>query len=162
MRPRVAGLGLGLVFGIVLSWSGMTSPVVIRQALLFQHAYLFEFFASAVLTAAVGLALLRRLRGRAALIDAPLSWTREHIERRHIAGSLLFGLGWGISDACPGPIATQIGQGILWSVPLMAGVVLGVHVYLRRHATETEPATDLVGTLTAGDPLRAQWDSSST
>lgn len=162
MRARVAGLGLGLVFGIVLSWSGMTSPVVIRQALLFQHAYLFEFFASAVLTAAVGLALLRRRRGRAVLIDAPLSWARERVERRHITGSLLFGLGWGISDACPGPIATQIGQGILWSVPLMAGVVLGVHVYLRRHATETEPATDPAGTLSGADPLRARWDSSST
>ena len=142
MRSRVAGLGIGIVFGIVLSWSGMSSPVVIRQALLFQRSYLFLFFASAVLTAAVGLAVLRRSRGRALLVDAPIGWARERIERRHITGSLLFGLGWGISDACPGPIATQIGQGILWALPLMAGVLTGVHLFLRRHATETEPATE--------------------
>ena len=162
MRVRLAGLGLGVAFGIVLSWSGMTSPVIIRQALLFQRAYLFEFFASAVLTATVGLAVLRRVRGRALLVDAPIHWAREHVDRRHITGSLLFGLGWGISDACPGPIATQIGQGILWAIPLMAGVVIGVHVYLRRHATETEPATDPVGTLHGPESLRARWDSSST
>lgn len=162
MRVRLAGLGLGVAFGIVLSWSGMTSPVIIRQALLFQRAYLFEFFASAVLTATVGLAVLRRVRGRALLVDAPIHWAREHVDRRHITGSLLFGLGWGISDACPGPIATQIGQGILWAIPLMAGVVIGVHFYLRRQATETEPATDPVGTLHGPESLRARWDSSST
>jgi uncharacterized membrane protein YedE/YeeE len=142
MRSRLAGLGIGVVFGLVLSWSGMSSPVVIRQALLFQRSYLFLFFASAVLTAAVGLAVLRRSRGRALLVDAPIGWARERVEGRHIAGSLLFGLGWGISDACPGPIATQIGQGILWALPLMTGVLTGVHLFLRRHATETEPATD--------------------
>ena len=146
MRRRVAGLGIGAVFGIILSWSGMSSPVVIRQALLFQRSYLFLFFASAVLTAAVGLAVLRRLRGRALLVAAPIGWARERVERRHITGSLLFGLGWGISDACPGPIATQIGQGILWALPLMAGVLTGVHLFLHRHATETEPATDPGGT----------------
>ncbi|MGH2870501.1 MAG: DUF6691 family protein [Solirubrobacteraceae bacterium] len=142
MRARLAGLGIGLVFGIVLSWSGMSSPTVIRQALLFQRSYLFLFFASAVLTAGVGLAVLRRRQRRALLVSAPIAWNREHVERRHIVGSLLFGLGWGIADACPGPIATQIGQGIVWAVPTLAGVVIGVHLFLRRYATETEPPTE--------------------
>jgi uncharacterized membrane protein YedE/YeeE len=66
------------------------------------------------------------------------------VQRRHITGSLLFGLGWGISDACPGPIATQIGQGIAWALPLIAGVLIGVRLHLRRNAVETEPATDPV------------------
>jgi uncharacterized membrane protein YedE/YeeE len=142
MRVRLAALGIGIVFGVVLSWSGMSSPTVIRQALLFQRSYLFLFFASAVLTAAVGLAGLRRAQRRALLVSAPIAWTRERVERRHIVGSLLFGLGWGISDACPGPIATQIGQGIVWAVPTLAGVVIGVHLFLRRHETETEPPTE--------------------
>jgi uncharacterized membrane protein YedE/YeeE len=141
-RARLAGLGVGLVFGVTLSWSGMTSPNVIRQALLFQRSYLFLFFASAVLVAAVGQAILRRARVHAILTPVPIDWVRERVQRRHIAGSLLFGLGWGISDACPGPIATQIGQGILWSLPLAAGVVIGVHLFLRRSEPDTEPATE--------------------
>jgi uncharacterized protein len=64
-------------------------------------------------------------------------------ERRHIVGSLVFGVGWGVSDACPGPIATQIGQGIGWGLWTLAGVVIGVYVFLRR-SEETEPATDPV------------------
>jgi uncharacterized protein len=142
MRSRLAGLGVGLVFGVTLSWSGMSSPNVIRQALLFERSYLFLFFASAVVVAAIGLAVLRRVRARAILTVAPISWARERVERRHIVGSLLFGLGWGISDACPGPIATQIGQGIAWAVPTIAGVVIGVHLFLRGSVPETEPATE--------------------
>lgn len=142
MRPRLAGLVIGLVFGVVLAWSGMTSPVVIRQALLFQRAYLFLFFASAVLVATIGLILLRRRSVRAVFVDRPVSWASQTPARRHIVGSLIFGVGWGISDACPGPIATQIGQGIGWAVFTLTGVVIGVYAFVARGRTETEPATE--------------------
>src|SRR4029079_11546397 len=104
MAGRAAGLGIGLVFGVVLSWSGMASPNVIREALLLEDSYLFLFFASAVLVSTVGVTLLRHVR----------TLSRRRPERRHIVGSLIFGVGWAIADACPGPIATQIGQGIAW------------------------------------------------
>ena len=142
MSSRVAGLGVGLVFGVGLSWSGLTSPDVIRQALLFESSYLFLLFASAVLVAAVGLALLRRSEMRALLTRAPVNWTQERPAHRHIAGSALFGVGWGIADACPGPIATQVGQGIAWGLFTFAGVVIGVYLFLRRNQPETEPAID--------------------
>lgn len=133
MRLRLAGLAVGVVFGVVLSWSGMTSPEVIRSALLFEDSYLFLFFASAVATATIGQRLLRRERR--------VSWTTVRPARRHVVGSLVFGLGWGVSDACPGPIATQIGQGIGWGLWTLAGVLIGVYLFLRHHE-ETEPAHD--------------------
>ncbi|MBN1529179.1 MAG: YeeE/YedE family protein [Thermoleophilaceae bacterium] len=141
MGPRLAGLGIGVAFGVVLSWSGMTSPEVIRGALLFEEAYLFLFFASAVLVSTLGLALLRRAGTRALLTGAPVSWAKEPVERRHIYGSLVFGIGWGISDACPGPIMTQVGQGIGWGLFLLLGVVIGVYAFLRRHE-DSEPAAE--------------------
>jgi len=142
MRSRLAGLLIGLAFGVVISWSGMTSPNVIRGALLFEHSYLFLFFASAVGTAAIGLALLRRWAPRSPVSGARVAWTTEHIERRHIVGALVFGVGWGISDACPAPIFTQIGQGIAWGLPTLAGATIGVYLFQRRSEVETEPATD--------------------
>jgi uncharacterized membrane protein YedE/YeeE len=138
----LAGTAIGIVFGIVISWSGMASPEIIRHALLFEQAYLFLMFASAVATASLGLALLRR-RERAALLTGDrLTYGRDAIQRRHIAGSFLFGIGWAIADACPAPIATQIGQGIPWAIFTLAGVSFGVWLFLRRGATETEPAAD--------------------
>jgi uncharacterized membrane protein YedE/YeeE len=150
-KPLAAGLLVGVVFGVVLCWSGMSSPNVIRQALLFQDSYLFLFFAAAVLTSFVG---LRLVRGRRALLaDERVDWKSQRPERRHIVGSLVFGLGWGIADACPGPIATQLGQGIWWSVFTFAGVLLGVRFFLRREQ-ETEPASEPA--TGAADPAAAR------
>jgi uncharacterized protein len=127
---RLAGLLVGLVFGVVLSWSGMSDPDVIRGALLFEESYLFLFFASAVLVASVG---VRLLRGRRSLLTRErIDWRSTPVQRRHIAGSVLFGTGWALADACPGPIATQLGQGIIWSLFTLAGVVVGIWVFLRR------------------------------
>jgi uncharacterized membrane protein YedE/YeeE len=138
-RKRIAGLAIGIVFGVGLSWSGMTSPEVLRSGLLFEKSYLFLFFASAVLTSFIG---LRLVRGRTALLTGErIRWNVERPQRRHIVGSLLFGIGWGVADACPGPIATQLGQGIWWSVFTLAGVFLGVRMFLRRQE-ETEPASE--------------------
>lgn len=146
MSRRVAGGLIGVVFGIGLSWSGMTSPVVIRKALLFEQSYLFLFMASAVATAALGLWLLRRRPRRAVLADTELTWPRDRIQQRHVVGALIFGIGWGVSDACPGPVATQIGQGIGWGVFTLVGIAIGIYAYRRIGSRESEPATQPVAT----------------
>jgi uncharacterized membrane protein YedE/YeeE len=138
------GALIGIVFGVIISWSGMSSPVVIRQALLFEQSYLFLMFASAVGTAWVGLALLRRRERRAVFGGERLTYARDAVERRHVAGALLFGIGWGVADACPAPIATQLGQGVGWAVFTAAGAALGILVYLKLRVVETEPASDAV------------------
>jgi uncharacterized membrane protein YedE/YeeE len=141
VRVAIGGALVGVVFGVTLSWSGMVSPDVIRGALLFEQSYLFLMFASAVATAWIGLALLRRREGRRALVSGDrLTFAREPVRRRHITGALLFGLGWAVADACPGPIAAQIGQGIPWAVFTLAGMLGGIWLHLRRGEPETEPA----------------------
>ena len=138
---RVAGALIGIVFGVTLSWSGMTSPEVIRAGLLFESSYLFLFFGGAVTTAFAGLRLLRRRAPRALLTGERVAWTTMPPERRHVAGGVLFGLGWGVSGACPGPIATQLGQGIAWGIPTAVGLVAGIVLFGRLQArAQADPA----------------------
>jgi uncharacterized membrane protein YedE/YeeE len=138
-RTRIAGAIVGAVFGAALCWTGMIHPDVIRSALLFEDSYLFLMFAAGVATSFVG---LRLVRGRRALLTGQrVDWVTQRPQRNHIVGSVIFGAGWGIADACPGPIATQLGQGIWWSAFTLAGVVVGVHFFLRRQE-ETEPAAE--------------------
>jgi hypothetical protein len=129
---RFAAFGVGALFGLVLSWSGMTNPDVLRDGLLFRDAYLMLFFASALATTFVGLRVLKVLQARALLTGEPVSWTTVRPEPRHVVGSLLFGTGWALAAACPGPIAAQLGQGVAWSLATATGLVLGVWLYLRR------------------------------
>src|SRR4051794_24933776 len=134
MSKRAAGFGIGVVFGVTLCWSGMSNPDVIRGALLLEQSYLFKFFAAAVATAAIGQWLI----GHREI-------TSERPQRRHIAGALIFGTGWAVADACPGPIATQLGQGIAWALLTAAGAVIGIRAFTRRHAVETEPPVEAPG-----------------
>ena len=85
---------------------------MLRDGLLFRDAYLMLFFASALVTAFIGLRVLKVLQARALLTGEPVSWTTVRPERRHVVGSVLFGIGWAVADVCPGPIAAQLGQGV--------------------------------------------------
>jgi uncharacterized membrane protein YedE/YeeE len=131
---RLAAFLVGAVFGLTLSWSGMTDPEVLRDGLLFRDAYLMLFFASALATAFVGLRVLKVLKARTLLTDEPVAWTTVKPERRHVVGSVLFGVGWAVAAVCPGPIAAQLGQGVPWALATLAGLVLGLRLFSRRSA----------------------------
>jgi hypothetical protein len=128
MARKAAAALVGAVFGVTLCWTGMTSPVVLRDGLLFHKAYLFLFFGAAVITAFLGLRVLKRVRARALLTGEPVAWEPVRPERRHVFGALLFGVGWAVADACPGPIATQLGQGVWWSLATIAGLTVGLRL----------------------------------
>ena len=131
---RFVALVIGFVFGLALSWSGMTNPDVLRDGLLFRDAYLMLFFASALGTAFVGLRVLKVLQAKSLLTGEPVAWTTVKPERRHVVGSVLFGVGWAVADVCPGPIAAQLGQGVPWALATLVGLVAGLLLFSRRSA----------------------------
>jgi uncharacterized membrane protein YedE/YeeE len=51
-----------------------------------------------------------------------------------VVGALLFGVGWAVADACPGPIATQLGQGVWWSLATIVGLTIGLRLAVRGQA----------------------------
>jgi uncharacterized protein len=74
------------------------------------------------------------------LTGEPVAWSREAPRRPHVVGSVIFGVGWALADACPGPIATQVGQGVLWSLFTITGVVAGIVLSQRAGASAREGA----------------------
>jgi uncharacterized membrane protein YedE/YeeE len=134
---------LGAVFGFMLSWGQFMNPDRIRDMLLLEDPYLYEMMFSAIAIGYLGVRLLRRFHVRALVSGGLVSWVTERPAKHHIAGSVLFGLGWAVTDSCPAPIAGQFAQGVWWSVFTIAGVFLGVELYLRRQerlARVSEPA----------------------
>ncbi len=98
-------LAMGVLFGIVLTKGELVSWFRIEEALRFKGPYLYEVFASALVVAAPGFALLKR-RGIAL---PPKAFGRGV---RYVAGGAVFGLGWGTVGACPGPLFALIGAGV--------------------------------------------------
>jgi hypothetical protein len=132
VKVRAAAALAGVAFGFVLSWVHATDPDAIRRMLLLEDFYLYGVIGLSTATAFVGIRLLRRFGAHALLTGEPLSWTRTRPQRHHVVGSVVFGLGWGIANTCPGPVAAQLGQGASWSLLTIGGIVIGMQLRARR------------------------------
>jgi uncharacterized membrane protein YedE/YeeE len=140
-----ASAALGIAFGFAISWVQATDPDAIRQMLLLDDLYLFGVLGVSTATAFLGMRVLRRFGVRALVTREPIHWTAVRPEWRHVFGSAVFGLGWGVANTCPGPVAAQLGQGALWSLLTIAGIVIGIRVRERQLAvtasrTPAQPA----------------------
>jgi uncharacterized protein len=124
MKLRLAALVLGVVSGFTVSWARMTDPPTFHAMLSLDSPRIYLLMGSAVGVAFVG---ARLLRGRRALLTGePINWAGARPMRGHILGSVLFGIGWGISEACPGPTAAALGGGRVLALAVAAGILVGV------------------------------------
>ena len=125
---RLVAVLFGAGFGFVLAWAQLTDPERIRQMLLLEDAHYYLMMATAFAVGTLGTRLLRARRARALVTGEPVRVDLSPLERRHVTGSVLFGLGWAITNACPGPIAAQLGQGLWWGFLTLAGFLVGARV----------------------------------
>jgi uncharacterized protein len=132
MRARLAALLLGLPFGFTIAWTGMADPEVIRRMMLLEDWYLYKVFAAGMVVGLAGSLLLRRLGARTLVGRRPIEWEGARPERRHVAGSVVFGCGWAIAASCPGPIATQLSSGLWWSGFTIVGIGAGILLWFAR------------------------------
>ena len=124
MRLRLAALALGTISGFLVAWARLTDPNTFHAMLALRSPRIYLLMGATVAVAFVG---VRLLRGRRALLTGEtIGWTATGPTRNHVVGSVLFGIGWGISEACPGPIAAQLGGGRALALAVAAGVVVGV------------------------------------
>lgn len=145
MKARLCALAAGCVFGFVLAWAQISDPSVIRDMLLLRDSHVFLIMGSAIVVAATGTRLLRAARAKAILSGEPIQWTLLRAQPRHVAGSVLFGIGWSIAGTCPGPAAAMIGEGKIGGLVVAAGILGGVtlqQMFARgqlRNSTVPEP-----------------------
>ncbi|PYP48207.1 MAG: transporter [Gemmatimonadetes bacterium] len=121
---------VGVLFGVVLTKGELVSWYRIEEALRFKGLYLYLVFASALAVAAPGFALLKRLRARS-LAGEPIAIPPKVMGRgvRYVAGGALFGLGWGIVGACPGPLFALIGAGVGVMAVVCIAALVGTWTY---------------------------------
>lgn len=125
---RAVAAVFGAGFGFVLAWAQLTDPERIRQMLLLEDAHYYLMMATAFAVGTLGTRLLRARRSRTLVTGEPVSVETSPVERRHVTGSVLFGLGWAVTNACPGPIAAQLGQGLWWGFLTLVGFLAGARI----------------------------------
>jgi uncharacterized membrane protein YedE/YeeE len=121
---RWSGLVVGVAFGFLLTASGLGDYSTIHDGLLLKNPYIFLMMGSAMAVAFAGLAVLRRIgqtrfAGRLAL-------PHQRIERRHVVGGAIFGLGFGVGATCPGMTVAMTTTGGLYGLVVLVGLLGGL------------------------------------
>jgi uncharacterized protein len=137
--PSAPGLWIyllvGVAFGIVLTKGEAISWFRIQEMFRFQGFHMFGIFATALPTAIAGVQLLKR-RWRRTLGGAPIVVPPKHLGSgvRYAAGGTIFGLGWALTGACPGPLFALLGSGVTTMAVAIGSAMLGTWTYGRlRH-----------------------------
>jgi len=126
---KYAFILLGIVFGFLLSRAGATSYESYSNLFLLLDLQLLWVILSAVITGIIGLALLKYFKVRSLVSHMPLNVKPRSWVKGLVVGSLMFGVGWGVSGACPGTAPAMIGQGHLPALFTILGIGIGTWIY---------------------------------
>ena len=119
----------GIAFGIIMFKSEAASWFRIFEMFQFNSFHMYGIIGSALATGVIGIQLIKRLKLKSFSGEEIIIPPKAKGWRNYLFGGILFGLGWGLAGACPGPIFTLIGAGFLPLILVLAFAVLGTFVY---------------------------------
>ena len=120
---------LGVFFGILFTKSEVISWYRIQEMFRFESFHMYGIIGSAVVLGALGTALIKRWRlkdlygNRIVLQDKARTWPR------YLIGGTIFGLGWALTGACPGPMFALVGAGHPVFLVVIASALAGTWTY---------------------------------
>jgi len=120
---------IGVYFGIVLIKGEVVSWFRIQEMFHFQSFYMYGVLGSAVAVGAVSIAIIRKFRINAMDGSAIRLEDKPFNKTGNLVGGIVFGCGWALTGACPGPLYALLGAGY-WGILLaLAGAFLGTIAY---------------------------------
>ncbi|MET0392964.1 MAG: DUF6691 family protein [Chitinophagaceae bacterium] len=124
----------GILFGIVLVKSEAISWFRIQEMFRLQSFHMFGLLGSAVATGMLSVWLIKKFRIKT-MAGEPIVFVSKKFSKGTVYGGLLFGFGWAITGACPGPLFAQIGSGFTVVIITLLSAIAGTWVYGKLRAS---------------------------
>ncbi len=121
-------LVLGSFFGIILVKSEVISWYRIQEMFRLQSFHMFGVMGSAVVTGIISVWLIKRFNIKT-INGEKIALQAKKFNKGQIYGGLIFGFGWAITGACPGPLFAQIGSGFSVVIVTLFSAIAGTWVY---------------------------------
>ncbi len=119
---------VGVVFGLALTKAEAISWFRIQEMFRFEAFQMFGIFMTAIPVGALSLFTIRKLRLKS--IDGQqIEMPVKVYSHGTVIGSLIFGFGWALTGACPGPLYAQIGSGTLVTIVTLLSAIAGTWTY---------------------------------
>lgn len=120
---------IGTIFGIVMAKSEAFSWFRIQEMFRFQAFHMYGIIGTAVILGAIGVALIKKFKLRDINGNPINFYPKEKSIMRYLIGGTIFGLGWALSGACPGPMVVNIGYGYLSMIVVFLFAIIGTYLY---------------------------------
>ncbi len=119
---------VGTIFGIVFVKAEIISWFRIQEMFRLQSFHMYGVIGTAVVVGLISVQLIKRFNIKT-LAGETVSIPNKTFDKGQIYGGLIFGFGWAITGACPGPLFAQIGSGFLAITVTFASAVAGTWLY---------------------------------
>jgi len=119
---------IGLSFGIILIQSEAASWYRIQEMFRFQSFHMYGIIGTSILIGLIGKYLLRRYHVKSFSGKEIIPGQKKY-HHGLIIGGFAFGIGWGLTGVCPGPLYALIGNGFMALILLLISALAGTWVY---------------------------------
>lgn len=119
---------IGILFGIVFTKAEVISWFRIQEMFRLESFFMYGVIGSAILTAMISILIIRKFKIKT-IYGEPIKLADKKFNKGNIYGGLIFGLGWAMTGACPGPLFAQIGTGATVIAVTLLSAILGTWVY---------------------------------
>ena len=119
---------IGIVFGIVFVKAEIISWFRIQEMLRLQSFHMYGVIGSAIVTGIISIQLIKRLNIKS-IHGETINIPTKVFKKGQVIGGFIFGLGWAITGACPGPLFAQIGSGYTVILVTLVAALAGTWVY---------------------------------
>lgn len=121
----------GIIFSIILIKVEAISWFRIQEMFLFESFHMYGVLFSGIFVALVGVQLIKfKDRNKSESDKTPFAKKPLRL-KANLIGGILFGLGWAVTGACPGPIYALIGTGLFPAIFILIGALLGAFIFLK-------------------------------
>ena len=119
---------IGVYLGILFIKSEVARWERVHDMFLFHEAHMYLIISLAIVVAMISMLIIKRFELKS--VDGePIIYHPKPFHTGVVIGGTLFGAGWAITGACPGPIYAQIGSGEWMALLTLAGAMLGMFSY---------------------------------
>lgn len=120
---------IGVLFGITMYKSEAASWFRIYEMFEFKAFHMYGIIGSAVILGILIVQLIKRFKIKSFYGEQIIFTPKERSTKRYIIGGIIFGLGWALAGACPGPMFTLVGAGFSSILIVIAAAMFGTYLY---------------------------------
>jgi uncharacterized membrane protein YedE/YeeE len=119
---------VGIIFGLIFVKAEILSWFRIQEMFRFESFHMYGVIGSAVFVGMISILIIKKFNIKT-IYGEPIKISSKVFNKGNVYGGILFGIGWALTGACPGPLYAQIGTGAFAVIVTLLSAIAGTWFY---------------------------------